>query len=236
MRELAIGDIHGCARSFGALLEILKPDRSDTLVLLGDYIDREPNSCDVIDLILELNRRCTVIALAGNHEKMLLRARSEPEMFAESLIQGGHATLDSYMHRGYAREIDAIPCRHWKFLLEQTLDCWETDGCIFIHASIDPDLDLLEQPDFLLFWQPFADPTVHKSGKQIVCGHTSQKSGLPAVFDRGICIDTWAYGGGWLTCLDTIQQTFIQSNERGEHRTFDLQSLTNSDDEASTQL
>ena len=110
---------------------------------------------------------------------------------------------------------------HWKFLNEQTLDYWESERHIFVHASIDPELELDEQPEFLLFWQPFRDPTVHKSGKQIVCGHTSQKSGLPAKFAGGVCIDTRAYGGGWLTCLDTRARTFVQTNERGDCRTLD---------------
>lgn len=232
MRELAIGDIHGCVRAFRTLLEILKPEQADTIVLLGDYWDRGPDSCGVIESILELNRRCTVIALAGNHEKMLLRARSEPETLGEWLRQGGDATLDSYSRHGYAREIECIPAEHWKFLAEQTLDYWETENSIFVHASIHPELGLDEQPDFLLFWQPFTNPTIHKSGRQIICGHASQKSGMPAVFDRGICIDTWAHGGGWLTCFDTIQQTFIQSSESGEHRTFDLQAITRDGDDA----
>ena len=52
MRELAIGDIHGCARSFETLLKIVQPQRSDTIILLGDYIDRGPESCRVIDMII----------------------------------------------------------------------------------------------------------------------------------------------------------------------------------------
>jgi serine/threonine protein phosphatase 1 len=231
MRELAIGDIHGCARAFQTLLDVLRPERTDTIILLGDYIDRGPDSCEVIDMILELNRRCTVIPLAGNHEKMILRARTDPEMLAEWLIQGGQTTLDSYKRHGYAREIDAIPACHWQFLAEQTLDYWETDDSIFVHASIDADLDLPDQPDFLLFWQPFTDPTIHKSGKRIICGHTSQKSGLPAVFDRGICLDTWAHGGGWLTCFDTVHDSFIQSNDSCEHRTFGLRTVSNNGDQ-----
>jgi serine/threonine protein phosphatase 1 len=232
MRELAIGDIHGCARAFQTLLDALKPEPTDTIILLGDYIDRGPGSCEVIDMILDLNRRCTVVALAGNHEKMLLRARSERDWLADWLTYGGETTLDSYLRRGYAREIGAIPAHHWKFFSDQTLDSWETDTSIFVHASIDPDLDLSDQPDYLLFWQRFADPTVHKSGKRIICGHTSQKSGLPAIFNHGICIDTWAYGRGWLTCFDTHHESFIQTNDAGERRTFDLAALSKRDDQS----
>jgi serine/threonine protein phosphatase 1 len=222
MRELAIGDIHGCARSLETLLKVVRPEKADTVVFLGDYIDRGPDSCAVLDMILELHQRCTVIALTGNHEKMLLQARSEPAAFAEWLKQGGHATLNSYALHGFRRDLGAIPERHWKLLSEQMLDYWETERHIYVHASIDPKLELDEQPDFLLFWQPFSNPTVHKSGKEIVCGHTSQKSGLPAVFEGGVCIDTKAYGGGWLTCFDSEARTFTQANERGEHRTLDL--------------
>jgi serine/threonine protein phosphatase 1 len=225
MRELAIGDIHGCARAFENLLEIVQPARSDTVILLGDYVDRGPDSCGVLEMILDLNRRCTVIALTGNHEKMMLQARSEPLSIGEWVKLGGEATLDSYHRRGLGRGLGAVPESHWQFLEEQTLDYWQTDRHIFVHASLDPQLDLEEQPEFLLFWQPFTDPTLHKSGKPIICGHTSQKSGLPARFAGGICIDTWAHGDGWLTCFDTLGGKFVQTNRLGQQRAFDLDAL-----------
>jgi serine/threonine protein phosphatase 1 len=225
MREFVIGDIHGCSRSLSSLLKIIQPGATDTFIFLGDYIDRGPDSCAVLDAIIELNRNCTVIPIAGNHEKMLLQSRAAPSALQEWLIQGGRATLESYARPGFGQELNAIPKRHWEFLNDQILDYWETDQNLFVHASLDPALDMDEQPAFLLFWQPFSDPTNHKSGKQIICGHTSQKSGWPAVFDGGICIDTHAYGGGWLTCFEIDDQKFIQTNERGERRSFDLQSL-----------
>ncbi len=218
MRELAIGDIHGCARSFETLLELVQPAPTDTIILLGDFIDRGPDSCRVMDMILDLNQRCTVVAVTGNHEIMLRQAATDREVKADWWRHGGQETMRSYVKEGYAAEISAIPDRHWQFLVEQTLDYWETDERIYVHASVDPKLDLDEQPESLLFWQPFTDPMVHKSGKQIICGHTAQKSGMPAVFERGICIDTYAHGGGWLTCLDAAKQTVLQTNERGEHR------------------
>ncbi len=231
MRELAIGDIHGCARALETLLEFVQPQRSDTIIFLGDYIDRGPDSCRVIDVIIELNRQCTVVALTGNHEIMLRRAVDDREAMSHWMRHGGWATLQSYLQAGAPAGLGGIPERHWQFFEEQTLDYWETDDSIFVHAGLGPELDLDEQPDFLLFWQPFSDPTVHKSGKQIICGHSHQESGMPALFDRGICIDTWAHAGGWLTCLDTIQKTAIQANERGEHRI--LQNLENRPEEGS---
>lgn len=218
MRELAIGDIHGCARSFETLLEAIQPQRSDTIVLLGDYIDRGPDSRRVIDMILELSGLCTVVPLTGNHEVMLQRAALDPAVLKEWLRHGGIETLRSYGQDGRPVGLGDLPPRHRQFFREETLDYWESDECIFVHASLDPKLDLDEQPDYLLFWQTFADPTVHKSGKQVICGHTAQTSGVPAVFDYGICIDTWVYGKGWLTCLDTREKTVTQANERGQLR------------------
>jgi serine/threonine protein phosphatase 1 len=229
MRELTIGDIHGCAGAFRALLEIIQPQRSDTLVLLGDYIDRGPDSCGVIEMILELTRQCTVVPLTGNHEIMFRRAQTDADAFVEWQRHGGDAVLDSYQRQGYPRGIEAIPAEHLKFLNEQTVKYWETEERIYVHAAVDPHLDLDEQPDYILFWQRFANPMIHKSGKAIVCGHTSQKSGLPALFNKGVCIDTWCYGGGWLTCFDPAKELFVQCRENGEQRTFDLEKLTGPD-------
>ncbi len=196
------------------------------MVLLGDYVDRGPDSCQVLDMILELQRRCTVIALAGNHEQMLLQARTDFQMLNEWLMHGGCATMESYARRGLAKTLEGIPAEHWKLLSEQTLDFWETEETIFVHATIDPRLKMSEQPEYLLFWEPFSAPTVHRSGQRLVCGHRSQRSGLPCVFKHGVCIDTYAHGGGWLTCFDTLQNIFHQANEAGKHRTFDLGDLT----------
>jgi serine/threonine protein phosphatase 1 len=225
MRELVIGDIHGCARAFRTLLERLAPTPEDTVILLGDYIDRGPASCEVVDMVLKLGMRCTVIALSGNHEKMLLDARLKPDVKSGWLFHGGEETLASYARGGYGGTLDDIPDWHWEFFEEQTLDYWETEERIYVHGALDPSLDMEDQPAWLLFWERFSDPLVHKSGKQIICGHASQKDGLPRVFDGGICLDSCVYGTGWLTCLDARRQTFLQANEDGRVREFDVARL-----------
>jgi len=218
MRELAIGDIHGCARTLQVLLEKWQPRPEDTVILLGDYINRGADSCGVIELILELNRQCTVVALAGNHEKMLLDARRQPAVLREFLKKGGDTMLDSYERHGYARGVEGIPARHWKFFAEGLLDFWETEETIFVHAAVDPELAMAEQPQRMLFWEKFRDPMVHCSGKPVVCGHASQKDGRPAFFRGGVCIDSWAWRSGWLTGLDVGTRRLLQVNERGEER------------------
>ena len=64
----------------------------------------------------------------------------------------------------------------------------------------------------MLYWEPFHHPAPHASGKVMVCGHTPQKSGWPKNLGHAVCLDTWAYGRGWLSCLDV-------TNSRLWHRT-----------------
>lgn len=225
MRELVIGDIHGCIRSFQKLLDAVSPQETDTLIFLGDYVDRGPDSCGVIDRIIALRAECKVVTIRGNHEQMLLQALEDREAYKAWCSYGGRETMDSYVKHGHGWGPNNLPQSHHIFLREQLLDYWESGQHIFIHASLNPELDMKEQPEWLLRWEQFHNPMRHKSGKQIICGHTSQRSGIPALFDGGLCIDTYIYGGGWLTCYDTAAKTFIQTNERGEQRSFDLERL-----------
>ena len=72
---LAIGDVHGCLRALDALLEDVDPQPDDLVVLLGDYIDRGPDSKGVLDRLLLLRARCRCVTLKGNHELMMLAGR-----------------------------------------------------------------------------------------------------------------------------------------------------------------
>lgn len=83
-----------------------------------------------------------------------------------------------------------MPERHWQFIEKRLLPTFETDRHFFVHANAYPDMASDEQPDFMLFWEQFDDPPLHESGKIMVCGHTSQKSGLPITNGNAICIDT----------------------------------------------
>ena len=85
-----------------------------------------------------------------------------------------------------------------------------------MHANAYPDVPLAEQPVYMLRWESFGDPAPHASGKVMVCGHTSQKSGRPRVLEHAVCIDTWPHGrGGWLTCLEVTTGRVWQANEDG---------------------
>ena len=74
-RIIAIGDVHGCSAALAALVQAIAPTPLDTLVFLGDYIDRGPDSRGVLEQVIALAERCIVVPLLGNHEEMLLAAR-----------------------------------------------------------------------------------------------------------------------------------------------------------------
>ena len=196
----AIGDVHG---SLGLLRTLIKRcrkharGRATTLVFLGDYIDRGPDSAGVISFIMELQSelRERLIALKGNHEAMVVDV-VDGEVEAEFwLSQGGAQTLRSYG----VTSADALPRAHIKWL--RSLPTSHDDGRrFFTHAGIDPDKPLTAQSEHDLIWirEPFlSDPRDH--GRLIVHGHTPLKPAVPDLRNNRLNIDTGAVYGGALT-------------------------------------
>jgi len=147
-RTLAIGDIHGCLRALDALLELVDPQPDDLLVMLGDYVDRGPDSKGVLDRILGLRERCRCVTLKGNHDLMMLAARQDLDHFSEWLKSGGGQTLRSYeVKEDWPTFAEAIPKAHWHFLQDDCVPYYETGAQFFVHANVYPDLPLAEQPD-----------------------------------------------------------------------------------------
>lgn len=216
MRTLAIGDIHGCYRSLAALEAHVKISSKDRLITLGDYVDRGPDSKSVIQWLIDRDADGNLIPLRGNHEVMMLAARESARDRDVWLACGGNAVLASYC----TNDLDAIPDAHWQFLTSRLRAHWQTNTHFFVHANACADMLLDEQPDFMLYWEPFDDPAPHESGLTMVCGHTAQRSGVPLDVGHAICIDTWVYGRGWLTCLDVDARYCWQANESGDTRSF----------------
>jgi serine/threonine protein phosphatase 1 len=213
-RILAIGDIHGCHVALDVLLAKVSPMADDTLVVLGDVVDRGPGTKQAIDRLLELDCVCCVVFILGNHEEMLFDALAGVAGVLDPwLAVGGRETLGSY-----GGTFDSIPEEHTAFL-KSGLNYWQTDADIFIHANLEPGVPLERQTDDWLRWRKVsgAEPP-HPSGKRIICGHTPTRTGLPQVFDGWVNIDTGAYRGLCLTCLDVGTDDFHQAAQTGEYR------------------
>jgi serine/threonine protein phosphatase 1 len=220
-RTIAIGDIHGCSRALEALLAAIGPRPEDVIVTLGDYVNRGPDSRGVLDRLIALEGQCTLVPILGNHDQMLLAALSgNAQAVFNSLDMGAGATLASYGARtASAAELSRIPAEHAAFL-ERCRDYYETETHLFLHAQYDPEMPMEDQPSYLLRWESLRDdmPEPHVSGKRAIVGHTSQRSG--EILDLGylVCIDTFCYGGGWLTALDVQTEEVWQASREGELR------------------
>ena len=199
-RTFAIGDVHGCREQFESLIDAIAPAADDHIVLLGDCVDRGPDSAGVLKQVIRLTHTNRVTFIRGNHEQMMLDARQSHEALSEWIRNGGDETLKSYAGvRGALRD---VPEDHWYLLKTGTVDYLETESHILVHANAYPDLPMPEQPEYMLRWERCDQILPHGSAKTIVCGHTPQKAGR--IMNRGfaICLDTGAGHGGPLSCLE----------------------------------
>jgi len=209
-RIYAIGDVHGCAAELEALIESLKIDDSTLVIFLGDYVDRGFESRRVIDLILELRKRCQVVALMGNHEAMFLDFLERPESVGAGLfiLNGGVMTLANYAGPGGTFD---IPQTHVDFLRSLKI-FYQTEHHFFVHAGVPlkkklSELDPIFDRETLLWTRgPFLT-TTENWGKLIVHGHTPGH--YPEVNSNRINVDTGCVFGGSLTAFDVGANDFI---------------------------
>ena len=223
MRTLVIGDIHGCSKALDLVLKLAQVRKSDTIITLGDYVDRGPDSKGVIERLLWLQKQCRLIPIVGNHEIMMLQSRTDPLWHKDWLGHGGRHTLRSYAPHKENPTLHDVPDEHWKFIEHDCRDWWETDAHIFVHAGLAPAVPLADQQPLQLFWEfltPDAQP--HISGKMIICGHTSQQNGRPLHLGHTLCLDTHAYAGGFLSCMDIATGNVWQASQSGMKREFPL--------------
>ena len=213
-RTIAIGDIHGCAAALQGLLADIELTSDDTLVVLGDMIDRGPESAEVIETLLGLVSECRVVPLMGNHERMMLDAVTNPNATSFWLQHGGRATLGSY-----GGSLTDVPSPHRMFF-KYCMPYFETETHLFVHACYDPYLPLERVPEDITLWKHVERtlPPPHFSGKIAVVGHTPQASGLPRDGEHIKLLDTFCYGGQWLTAWDVDSDFYWQADNRGRVR------------------
>jgi serine/threonine protein phosphatase 1 len=215
-RTIAVGDVHGCSKALKALVDAIEPTPRDTIVMLGDYVNRGPDSHGVLDALADLRRRCRLVPILGNHDEGLLQSRAWPP---GKVPPKGSEPPPLPPGRNWGRELPKLSAANIAFL-ERCVSSHETESHIFVHASYDPALPMSRQPDYLLRWQSLRDavPRAHYSGRIVIAGHTSQKNG--EILDLGhiVCIDTNCHGGGWLTALDVGSSKVWQADRGGKLR------------------
>ena len=215
-RIYAIGDIHGRRDLFDALIAAIEADDSTrakaatTIVLLGDLVDRGPDSAGVIAAARALMVRRSVRILCGNHEEMFLRSFDDQELLRNFLRYGGRETILSYpldlaqwnaapLEEAQALMRQAVPNADLEFIHSFEDRIVIGDYC-FVHAGIFPGVVLEEQSLSDLRWirEPFLGHT-GDYGFVVVHGHTITPE--PVIRRNRIGIDTGAYASGRLTAL-----------------------------------
>jgi serine/threonine protein phosphatase 1 len=169
-RTFIIGDIHGCAATLRRLVdETLRPFPDDRIYLLGDLIDRGPDSKGVLDFILELRARgLSVNSVRGNHEEMCLQAGDAPYYLELWAANGGLATLESFQADGPGD----IP-HLYRDLLRSLPLYIQLDDFVIVHAGLNfnPPDPFDDTSAMLWTRSPFVDRQ-RIGGRRLICGHT----------------------------------------------------------------
>jgi serine/threonine protein phosphatase 1 len=215
-RVYAIGDIHGRLDLFEALIAGIEHDDAtaaparSTVILLGDLVDRGPDSAGVVRRARQWQDQREVRILCGNHEEMFLKSFDSIDMMRHFMRHGGRQTVQSYgVDR---RELSAATIEEVQALMTRTVSQAERDyiasfedmitlgDYVFVHAGIDPELTLDAQRTQDLRWirEPFLSHS-EPLERVVVHGHTISEA--PEVRANRIGIDTGAYASGCLTAL-----------------------------------
>ena len=218
MRQFAISDIHGCARTFRALVQQLELTTIDELYLLGDYIDRGPDSKGVLDYIFQLQQLgIEITCLRGNHEQLMIEASENTYNLNNWLANGGDVTLRSFA----VSSTQEIPYAYRKFIQELPY-YYELDDYILVHAGLNFELpDPLEGMHSMLWIKNWYDDIDMNwlDGQIIVHGHQPRVrdeleaqlvnlAQLPVIaIDNGCVVE--APGKHHLIALDLQKQIFI---------------------------
>ncbi len=220
---IAIGDIHGQLDQMERLLAELHRAGlrdSDRVIFLGDYIDRGPDSCGVLESLIKFKQnRKNSIFLRGNHEQLFLdtfeqlsrdnhQADDTGSLSVEAQIwlqNGGIDTLSTYGVSNLSQVSAAIPVSHLEFI-QSTESEFITEEFHFVHAGLLPEgmvWDEEEEGYDPRIWirEPFLSSKKLFNRKVVIFGHTPQLSGEPLVQRNKIGIDTGAVFGGPLTAV-----------------------------------
>ena len=212
-KTFVIGDIHGHLDMLKRLIDKIpwRPGKN-SLIFVGDYIDRGPDSKAVVDCILNLiGMDPEVTCLLGNHEAMLLDylAGRNQDIY---LANKGFTTLKNYLADKPEGEASLIPDNHLSFY-RSLRPFMELGNYYVVHAGFRPGIEIERQAveDMLWIREPFISSN-YDFGKKVVFGHTPFSR--PLVTDNKIGIDTGAAYGNRLTCIELPEERFYSVNNR----------------------
>lgn len=220
-RRFAISDIHGCSKTFEALLSQIHLKKEDQLFLLGDYVNRGPDSAGVIDKIQELkSNNFNVYCLRGNHDQMILDVDKKK---TEKI----HKTLEDNNSLGLLNKKGKIKKKYREFI-ESCIYFIEVDEYFLVHAGFDFQADHpFENYKAMMNIAKFKAKKKFLNGKKVIHGHNPQllskimnkiKKGKRRIHIDNGCANKNTKGQGNLLCfnLDTKAISVQQNIEEDE--------------------
>jgi serine/threonine protein phosphatase 1 len=248
MRTFVVGDIHGRCAQLLNLLDMLPRDpQTDTLVFLGDLIDRGADAPGCVDHILKLSRENPerVICLRGNHEQMLLDFLEGQSTIWLTPVTGGERTFEQYtglpvrvrseadleeMRRVFA---ESLPVEHLEFVRGLPF-YYEDDYAIYVHAGLDEGKHPRESSPISLLWMRDMDFYKNYRGKPCVFGHTPTpllplrgRLGRHGIYisHSAVGLDTGYNHQSPLSCLSLPDFNLFQTFADGREETHQITSF-----------
>lgn len=215
-KTFVIGDVHGCSSELDFLLCSIKPNlKKDRLVMLGDYIDRGPDSCGTVHRLMRLQKvfgKEHVVLLRGNHEQMAIDYyRNGSSSF---LWNGGTETLKSFARNNEDLE------EYIDFFEELPL-YFEDEHFIYVHGGIRPGAALSEQTESDLLWlrEEFIF-SPERIFKPVIFGHTPTRwingTWEPFISEDRIGVDTGCVYGGCLSAIELQEGKVVSIYKTGK--------------------
>jgi serine/threonine protein phosphatase 1 len=248
MKTFVIGDIHGRSSQLQSLLGLLPRDESaDSLVFLGDLIDRGSDGPGCVDRVLELCRSNPerVICLRGNHEQMILDFIDGTSNIWITPVTGGERTYEQYTGQALAINSEAdleearhtienkVPSEHLEFFRERPF-YYENGYALYVHAGLDHGKHPRDTSPQLLLWSRDLEFYKNYRGKPCIFGHTPTpflplrgRLGRHGIYisHSAIGIDTGYNHASPLSCLSLPDFTLYQSFADGRQETHHITSF-----------
>lgn len=213
-RIFAIGDIHGCNKTFQKLLlDKIRIQKSDKIYCIGDYIDRGNDSKGVIDFILKLRKKGYQIhTLRGNHEQLMIDSIQSEEKFKHWIKNGGDETLKSFGITSY-NEMKPV----YRNFFNRTKFFIKSGKFIFVHAGLNfQNQTPFEDKQAMLWVRDFPIDKQKLGNRIIVHGHTPKsldfilkQQGKSAINIDGGCVYTHKEEFGNLIALNITEGKLI---------------------------
>lgn len=248
MKTFVVGDVHGRCAQLLNLLDMLPRDpQTDTLVLLGDLIDRGADAPGCVDHVMKLCRENPerVICLRGNHEQMMMDFLvGEPTIWLTPVV-GGQRTFEQYT--GQAPWADPeqdeedlrflleskVPAEHLEFMSGLPF-YHEDEHAIYVHAGLDDGKHPSESSHMSLLWMRDMEFYKNYRGKPCVFGHTPTpllplrgRLGRHGIYisHSAVGLDTGCERQSPLSCLSLPDFSLYQTYADGREETHQITSF-----------